>query len=90
MTLRMSGSDVELVPLAALISKSTGGSGSRSADVGVLSADSSCTSSSLSLNASRRSCKYAFRDLKGGLVENLGGVLPLRVQTKGVEKVDDV
>jgi hypothetical protein len=62
------GCDVELVPLAALISKSAGGSGSRSADVGVSSADSS-----LSLNASRRLCKYAVRDLLGGLVVLKGG-----------------
>jgi hypothetical protein len=55
MTLRISpgGSDVELVPLVALLRKSAGGSGSRSADVGVSSVDSSCKSSSLSLNASR-------------------------------------
>jgi hypothetical protein len=79
MTLQISpgGSDVELVPLAALISKSAGGSGSRSADVGVSSADFSCTSSSLSLNASRRSCNYAFRDLLGGYVGYLTGGLPL-------------
>jgi hypothetical protein len=83
------GSDVELVPLAALISKSACGSGSRSADVGVSSADSSCSSSSSSLNASRRSCKYAFRDLLGGLVEYLKGGLPLRVKIEGFEELGD-
>jgi hypothetical protein len=67
------GSGVELVPLVALTSKSEGGSGSRSADVGTSSTVSSWASSSLSPNACTRLCKNALRDLKGGLVGDLGG-----------------
>jgi hypothetical protein len=65
MTLHISpgGSGVELVRLAALINKSEGGSGSRSADIGTSSAVSSWTSSISSPNACIKSCKNAFCDL---------------------------
>jgi hypothetical protein len=80
MTLRISpaGSGVVLVPLAALISRSEGGSGSSSADVGTSSAVSSWASSSLSPSACSISFKNALRELKGGLVGDLGRGLPIQ------------
>ena len=81
------GSGVVLVPLAALISRSEGGSGSRSADVGTSSAVSSWASSSLSPSACNISFKNASRELKGGLVGDLGGGLLLRVGKEGEDVV---
>jgi hypothetical protein len=65
-TLRMSPGEsvLELLPFAALIKRSTGGSGSRSADKGASSAvASSGVSSSSSSNASRNSCNNAYQAL---------------------------
>jgi hypothetical protein len=88
MTLGISlgGSGVELVPLVALINKSEGGSGSRSADIGTSSAASSWTSLSSSPNACRW-CKNGLHYLKGGLVGDLGGGLPLQVGKEGEHDV---
>jgi hypothetical protein len=73
------GSVPGLLPLAALIKRSAGGSGSRSADNGASSAVASAgTSSSSSPNASRNSCSNAFLDLEEGLLDEVLGVLPCR------------
>jgi hypothetical protein len=89
MTLRTSpgGSGVELVPLVALINGSKGGSGSRSADIGTSSAVSSWASSSLSPSAYSISLRNALRELKGGLVGDLGEGLLLRVGKEGEDEV---
>jgi hypothetical protein len=89
MTLRISpgGSGVVLVPFAALISRSEGGSGSRSDDVGTSSAVSSWASSTLSPSACSISLKNALRELNGGLVGDLGGGLLLQVEKEGEDVV---
>jgi hypothetical protein len=68
------GSGLGLLPFAAFIKTSAGGSGSRSADSGASSAmASSGASSSSSSNASRNSCNNAFLDLEEGLFVRIYG-----------------
>jgi hypothetical protein len=75
-----------LLPFAALIIRSAGGSGSRSAESGASSAVASyCTSSSLSPNASINSCNNTFLDLEADLLNNVLGGLPRRGVNEEVE-----
>jgi hypothetical protein len=66
------GSELGLLPFAALINRSAGGFGSRSAESGDSSAvASSGASSSSSPNASINLCNSAFQDLEVDLLNDL-------------------